>query len=182
MDDRQLVEAIVAGDSGAFRELYDRHVGRVYGLALRMTRDPHLAEECTQEAFIRVARHLDSYRGDAAFSTWLHRVALSATHDVLRKERRRSKREIEMEDGPEPTSLDRHRDPHLRRRLLGAIEGLPEVYRDVFVLYYIEDRSHAEISEALDIPVGTAKRRLSVAREKLREELADLADLVEGAE
>lgn len=176
MDDLQLVEAVLAGDSGAFRQLYDRHVRRVYGLALRMTRDPHLAEECTQEAFIRAVRNLASFRGDAAFSTWLHRVALSATHDVLRRERRRSQREVSMVDRPEPAELDRHGDPHLRRRLAEAIEALPEVYRDVFVLYYIEDQSHAEISEALDIPVGTAKRRLSVAREKLRETLGDLME------
>jgi len=179
VDDLQLVEAARAGDPAAFRTLYDRHVRRVYGLALRMTRDPHLAEECTQEAFIRAARNLDSFRGEAAFSTWLHRVALSATHDVLRRERRRSRREIEMEDGPEPASLDRHGDPHLRRRLAQAIDGLPEVYRDVFVLYYLEDQSHAEISEALEIPVGTAKRRLHVAREKLREALGDLMEDVE---
>lgn len=179
MDDRQLVEAVLAGEPGAFRQLYDRHVRRVYGLALRVTRNPDLAEECTQEAFIRAVRYLSSFRGDAAFSTWLHRVALSATHDVLRRERRHSRREVDMEDGPEPISLDRHRDPHLRRRLAEAIEGLPEVYRDVFVLYYIEDQSHAEISEALDIPVGTAKRRLSVAREKLREVLSDLMEETE---
>lgn len=172
MHEPELIERVLAGDPVAERELYDAHVERVYRLAYRMTGEDPLAQDCTQETFLRAFERLAEFRGDAALGTWLHTVATSVILNALRKRRRRWKREVDMEKvGPmgrrEPKS-----DVGLRQRLHAAIDGLPDKYRMVFVMHEVEGYTHREIGSALGIEVGTSKAQLSRAKAKLREALA----------
>jgi RNA polymerase sigma-70 factor (ECF subfamily) len=155
-----------SGDQQAFERLYRVHVGRVYGLALRMA-GAGPAEELTQDVFVRAWEKLSSFRGEAAFATWLHRLAVN----LLLSERSRVGRERARlhEDA---AALDRH---HARREtpeaamdLDTAIGRLPEGARQIFVLHDVEGYKHEEIGKMLGIAVGTSKAQLHRARMLLR--------------
>lgn len=172
MDEHELIERAREGDRRAERTLFDEHVDRVYRLAHRMTGRAGLAEECTQEAFVRAFDRLDQFRGDAAFSTWLHAIAVSVIHTKMRREKRLGDREEPL-DGGRPLSLDPpDPQPDLRRDLERAVDGLDDGQRTVFVMHEIEGFTHREIADVLDVAEGTSKARLSRAREELRRELA----------
>ncbi|HEX8690980.1 MAG TPA: RNA polymerase sigma factor [Longimicrobium sp.] len=179
-DERALIERAIQGDVGAARELYDRHVGHVHRLVSRLLGPEDAADDCTQETFARAFRRLAGFRGGAAFSTWLRRIAVSAVVDRQRSTRRFRTRETSLEAAagvavePEGPRWD------LRRRLEAAVDALAAPNRMVFVLYDVEGYTHAEIGELLGIPVGTSKRRLSDARAALRTALADFAGEWEG--
>lgn len=166
--DRHLVARVLAGDRSAGRAIYDAHAPALHRLALRLTRDADFAEDCVQDAFVRAFANLHTFRGDAALGTWLYRVTLSVTLNAMRKRSRWWRRTAEIGDADAVAADTREADPELRDRLHAAIDALPEIYRTIVVLHDIEDRTHAEIAEALGIPVGTCKARLSVARTKLR--------------
>lgn len=166
--DLDLVARVLAGDRVAGRAVYDIHAPTLHRLALRLTRDPDLAQDCVQDAFVRAFANLHTYRGDAALGTWLYRVTLSVTLNAMRKRSRWWRRSAELGDAEPMAAESREGDPELRDRLHAAIDALPEIYRTVVVLHDIEDRTHAEIADALGVPVGTCKARLSVARAKLR--------------
>jgi len=154
-----------------FEELYRLHEGRVYGLCLRMTADPSLAEELTQEVFVKVWQKLGSFRGDSKFSTWLHQLAVNVVLSERRSSRRRSRhivadeRVLEFEPRPAPASPGAGRD--LRR----AIAGLPAGARAIFVLHDIEGYRHEEIARMTGRSTGTTKAQLHRARKLLREAL-----------
>lgn len=176
MEDRQLVDRVLDGDRAAQRELYEAHVDRVYRLAYRMVGEDALARDLTQDTFIRVFEKLDGFRGDAAFTTWLHSVATSVVLNGLRTRKRIRSREKDMEAarhvGVTPTRIE----PDVRRRLTEAVNGLPDKYRTVFVMHDLEGYTHREIAAALDVRTGTSKARLSRARARLRLELQDFAE------
>lgn len=176
MSDSELIRRVLAGDVLAERALYDAHVERVYRLAYRLAgNDSDLAQDFTQEAFVRAFGRLKEFQGRSAFSTWLHSITVSVSLNGLRKVKRTREREVEI-DGVTPLGYSaRNAEPDLKDRLKSAIADLPEHYRAVFVMYDMEGYSHEEIGSALNVPVGTSKARLSRAREKLREELADFA-------
>jgi RNA polymerase sigma-70 factor (ECF subfamily) len=155
--------------------LYDAHAPRVYGLVYRMCGDRELADELTQDAFVRAFGRLDRFRGDSAFGTWLHRIAVTVAINAMRKVRRLRAREVELEDADALGESDGHTDPHLRARLIRAIEALPEGMRVALIMYDIEGYTHQEIAETLGIAVGTSKSRLFDARMRLRAVLADFA-------
>ena len=175
MDEKQLIQRVLEGDPAAERALYDAHVERVYRLAYRMAGDEDLAQEFTQETFIRAFDKLRSFRGEAALSTWLHSIAVSVTLNGLRKVKRDRGRSVELDDAPalgvDPAPVE----PTLRRRLRQAIDALSDRYRTVFVMHDIEGYTHEEIGTALDVATGTSKAMLFRARTKLREQLADVA-------
>lgn len=175
VDDRDLIARVRAGDRTAERLLYDRHVDRVYRLVYRMAGDPDLARDFTQDAFVRAFEKLGTYRGEAAFSTWLHSVAASVTLNGLRRVRRLRRYETDLEDGAAVADRTREAEPDLKIRLRRAIDGLPEGYRAVFVMHELEGYTHEEIAGALGVEVGTSKAQLSRARARLREALADFA-------
>jgi RNA polymerase sigma-70 factor (ECF subfamily) len=175
VDDRRLIERILAGDAAAEREMYDAHVERVYRLAYRLAGDAHLAEDFTQETFVRAFAKLADFRGEAALSTWLSTVAVSVVYNGLRKVKRFRQRETGLEDTAPIAARGRHAEPDLKRRLAEAIDGLPTGYRTVFVMHDVEGYTHEEIAQALRIEPGTSKAQLSRARGKLREALADFA-------
>jgi RNA polymerase sigma-70 factor (ECF subfamily) len=177
LSDSELIRRVLVGDDVAERALYDAHVDRVYRLAYRLAgNDADLAQDFTQETFVRAFAKLHEFQGRSAFSTWLHSITVSVSLNGLRKVKRIRQREVELDDvTPVGFTTTRHAEPDLKERLKTAIAGLPDHYRSVFVMYDMEGYSHEEIGTALNVPVGTSKARLSRAREKLREQLADFA-------
>ena len=178
----ELLARVVAGDRLAARELYDAHVGRVHRLAYRLTGDPELAEEVTQDAFVKAIAHLGRFRGESAFSTWLHRITVTVALNATRGARRHSGRETPIDEAEADLGVDAHEgiDPIVRDRLHRAIEALPEIYRTTLVMHDFEGYSHVEIAEVLDIPVGTCRSRLFLARARLRVALGDLEGEIHG--
>ncbi|HSO24753.1 MAG TPA: sigma-70 family RNA polymerase sigma factor [Chondromyces sp.] len=166
-----LVARAAAGDVGAFEELYRDHVGRSYALCLRMTGDAQLAEELVQESFVRAWQKLRSFRGESAFSTWLHRVTVNV---VLAHLRGAGRREVgdggaaaeDLAEPPAPTP-----NPAAAIDLERAIGTLPDGLRAVFVLHDVEGFKHREISRLTGIAVGTSKAQLHRARRLLRKAL-----------
>jgi len=176
-DEGSMVRLAREGDERALRGLYDAHVDRVYRLAFRMCGDDDLARDATQAAFIRAFQRLDQFRGDAAFSTWMHRITTSVTLNEIRKSRRHSTRERSLDEGAnQPVTGPGRLDPDVRDRLHRAVDALPDIYRTVFVMHDVEGYRHEDIAESLDVAVGTSKARLSRARSKLRDALKDIAE------
>jgi len=156
-----------AGDPQAFERLYRAHVGRIHALARRMVGDD-VADDLTQEVFIRAWEKLATFRGEARFGTWLHRLAVN--HLLSRRETIR-KHEARM--APAEGLLDRvlaprRRSPGAALDLEGALRKLPEGAREVFVLYDVEGYAHEEIAGLMGITVGTSKSQLHRARLLLR--------------
>lgn len=176
MEERHLVERVLDGDPAAERRLYDAHVDRVYRLAYRMTGDDELAQEYTQETFIRAFDRLKQFRGDAALSTWLHSIAVSVVYNGMRKVRRLRKRQVDLKETVGMASDPVGADPDLKERLAAAIDDLPLGYRTVFVMHDVEGYKHEEIAAALGVSSGTSKAQLSRARAKLRKALAEFAE------
>lgn len=167
-----LVSLAQAGDTEAFEGLYRENVGRVYALCLRMTRNTAQAEDLTQEAFVRAWRKIKQFRGDSAFSTWLHRLATNLVLTDLRSQGRRTARVMTTDD---LTPYDRtgvKSRPGESVDLEEAIAGLPERARQVFVLYEVEGYRHEEIAQMMGIAAGTTKAQLHRARRMLRKALA----------
>ena len=159
-----------AGQEDAFRILVERHRGRAYGLALRITRSAADAEDAAQEAFVRAWLALPRFRGEASFGTWLHRIVARRALDRSIEVRRREARETSLEaarelmdtSGGEPDTL-------LARRLERLMDRLSPPQRAVVALFYQEDQSVEHIADALGIPGNTVKTHLSRARAALRE-------------
>jgi len=158
-------------DARAFESLYRLHIDRVYGLCLRMTGNVSEAEDCAQEAFIQAWNKLDKFRGDSAFSTWIHRIAVNAVLGRIRKSKREQDRiQVAAETGPSPVSMG---DGGELRDLSEAVDRLPEGARHVFVLYAVYGYSHAEASNMLGIASGTSKAQLHRARRLLSQQLTE---------
>jgi len=170
--DLELCRLAADGSLPAFELIYQRYHRRTYSLCLRMTNSQTEAEDLTQEVFIQLFRKIGSFRGDSAFSTWLHRLTIN---QVLMHFRRRSiKNEKTSESGemPEQTvngTANPNKMPVIDRiALKNAIGGLPNGYRNVFVLHDVEGYEHEEVARMLGISVGTSKSQLHKARLKLR--------------
>ena len=156
-------------DMQAFEALYRMHVDRIYGLCLRMTGNVAEADDCTQEAFIQAWNKLDRFRGDSAFATWLHRIAVNAVLGRMRKSKREQDRiQVATERTSSPASMA---DDGELRDLSDAIDRLPEGARHVFVLYGVYGYSHDETSAMLGIAPGTSKAQLHRARRLLAQQL-----------
>jgi RNA polymerase sigma-70 factor (ECF subfamily) len=167
-----LVERARAGDTRAFERLYREHVGRVYGLCLRMTREPALAEDCTQETFINAWRALAQFQTRSALSTWLHRIAVNVT---LAKRRKASRDEpmpeADLEEERTETAWTLE-TPVEVQEIEAAIGSLPQGARDALVLHALYGYSHTEAAQMLGVAEGTCKAQLHRARKLLRERLS----------
>jgi RNA polymerase sigma-70 factor (ECF subfamily) len=152
-----------AGDAGAFAEIFRSCHRRVYALCLRLTADRALAEELTQDAFVKAWRSLGSFRGEATLSTWLCRIAVNT---VVSHQRRRPW--LGVARGDLDDADPRHADPAGARDLERAIARLPRRARQVFVLMDVEGHSHEECAALLGMAVGTSKAQLFRARQLLR--------------
>jgi len=175
VDERELILRVRAGDAVAERELYDAHVDRVYRLAYRVTGDETLAQDVTQDTFVRAFERLHEFRGESVLSTWLYAIANSVALNTLRKVKRIRTRELDIEHGEVVTGAPVRAEPDLKEKLHRAIDALPEKYRVVFLMHDVEGFKHHEIAKMLGTQVGTAKAQLSRARAKLREALEEFA-------
>lgn len=170
--DYDLAQRAAKGDMAAFEEVYQRHNRRVYSLCLRMTQSAPEAEDLAQEVFIQLFRKIGSFRGDSAFTTWLHRMTVN---QVLMHFRKRSvKMEKTTEEGETPVQIVNGTENPLhmpvvdRIALDDAIAQLPNGYRTVFILHDVEGHEHEEVARILGCSVGTSKSQLHKARMKLR--------------
>jgi RNA polymerase sigma-70 factor (ECF subfamily) len=176
--DEELARAAGRGDLDAFRGLVDRHRGRILSLALRLVRDRMEAEDMTQEAFLRIYRGLPGFRGDAAFTTWMTRVALNTFHRYLRRLPRTEPLACPAGDpdgedgtadlvangaGPEAGAAAAQAATRIRR----LVAGLPQPFREAVVLFYLQERSVEQAAAALGVSIGTLKSRLFRGREML---------------
>ena len=170
-DESGLVQRAAAGDVAAFEELYRANAGRVFLLCMRMAGDEAMAEELAQEAFVRAWQKLGSFRGESAFSTWLHRLTVNV---VLGNRRSTARREARVKPVAEEVLADvavNDSWPADAIDLTRAISGLPEGARTVFVLHDVEGFRHHEISRLLGVAEGTSKAQLHRARKLLRKAL-----------
>jgi len=196
--DEELVSLAKAGDARAFRELVVRYQRKVYAVALGIVKDPDLAWDVAQEAFVRVHGRLETFEGKAAFSTWLFRVATHLAIDAVRKERASRRQELDdtdeaavAEGGEGILSTALGNDPRenvLRRELAQEIERalatLSPDHRVILVLREVEGLTYEELAERLEIPKGTVMSRLFHARKKMQAALREYSRIAakEGAE
>jgi RNA polymerase sigma-70 factor (ECF subfamily) len=169
--ERRLVKEAQDGDLLAFERLYRENERKVFALSLRLSSDAALAEELTQEVFVRAWRKLGTFRGESAFSSWLYPLTVNVALSERRSRRRREARFLATED---PASLERAPAPPTPEKgfdLEKALSTLPPGARAVFVLHDVEGRTHEEIAALLDIAPGTSKAQLFRARRLLREAL-----------
>ena len=176
-NEAEAIEKAKQGDAKAFQALYDRHKRRVYSLCLRMTANTAEAEDLTQEAFLQLYRKIATFRGESAFSTWLHRLSVNVVLMHLRKkslpvvslegttqtgEEDTPKKDFGAEDLALAGSIDRL---HLQK----AVDDLPPGYRTIFVLHDVEGYEHNEIAQIVGCSIGNSKSQLHKARMKLRD-------------
>ena len=157
------------GDTAAFGELVERHQSRIYAVCLRILADPEEARDAAQDAFITAFRKLAQFRGDAAFTTWLHRIAVNT---VLERRRGPANAEVAVEDPTEYEEATSVLDsPVEEEELEAAIESLPQGARDALVLCGVYGYEHSEAASMLGIAVGTCKAQLHRARGLLKDRL-----------
>jgi len=166
------VQLAASGDRHAFERLYRDNVNRVYAVCVRMCGDRTRAEELAQDAFVRAWERLPQFRGESAFSTWLHRLTVNVVLEAQRTERRnraRTESDDVLDDAPPIMRREHHAE---KMDLAVAIAALPPGARAVFALHDVEGYKHEEIAEMLDITAGGSKAQLHRARRLLREALA----------
>ncbi|HQR38488.1 MAG TPA: RNA polymerase sigma factor [Blastocatellia bacterium] len=174
--DLELARASAAGDTAAFERLYQQYYRRVYSICLRMLGNTSEAEDLTQDVFVQLYRKIGSFRGDSAFTTWLHRMTVN---QVLMHFRKRGVRhESTTDDGELPTVVALGTDRPANMPIIDsiaierAVAELPPGYRTVFVLHDVEGYEHEEIARMLGCTVGTSKSQLHKARLRIRTLLA----------
>jgi RNA polymerase sigma-70 factor (ECF subfamily) len=161
-----------SGDVDAFELLYREHSGRIYALCLRLKAgDSSDATELMQDVFVRAWRRLSTFRGDCAFSSWLHRLAVNTMLENARSDSRRIARVLPMDDTSRLAGAARSSGVELKMDMERAIASLPRGARLAFVLHDVEGYQHQEIAEQLSVSVGTVKAQLHRARRLLRERL-----------
>jgi len=170
--DERLVRRFQEGSADAFEVLVNRHGTRVYNLCLRILGDPEEAADASQDTFLAALRKLNTFRGDSAFTTWLHRVAVNACYDSLRKKRRRPLLQIvrdEDDERPEPAlpAPDHADEVVFSVDVARALLDIPEAFRMVLVMADVQDLPYDEIASVLEIPVGTVKSRVFRGRAAL---------------
>jgi RNA polymerase sigma-70 factor (ECF subfamily) len=176
LSESEAIERAKQGDGDAFQTLYDLHKRRVYSLCLRMTANAAEAEDLTQEAFLQLFRKIGTFRGESAFSTWLHRMAVNV---VLMRLRKKNLPIVPLDDPletEEETSKKEPGAPDLkltgavdRLQIQRAVDDLPPGYRTIFVLHDVEGYEHNEIAELVGCSIGNSKSQLHKARMKLRD-------------
>jgi RNA polymerase sigma-70 factor (ECF subfamily) len=169
--DEDLIRRYLGGDARAFEILVERHERRVYNLALRMTGREEDARDATQDAFLSALRKLKGFRGEAAFSTWLHRVTVNACYDLLRKRQRAPLLHERADDQgprpPEPASPDHADSVDLSLDVRQALSLVPPDFRAALLLCDVHDLPYEEVASILGVPVGTVKSRLHRGRAAL---------------
>lgn len=183
-DERDMIERASRGDAAAFNHLMAQHERRMYAVALRMCGNREDAQDCLQEAMLRVYRAIGGFKGQSSFSTWVYRITMNTCLDELRRKKNRQNTSLDnlLDLGWSPADESNAPEKQamrseLRRNLNRAIQELPEEMRSAVVLRDIQGFSYDEIARMLEINVGTIKSRISRGREKLREKLKENAEL-----
>ena len=175
-EDRELIRRYLEGDVSAFDELMRAHEDRVFGICLRMMKSRDAALDATQDVFLTVFRKADRYKDQAAFSTWLYRVAMNTCYDHLRRQqRKRTDSMPEYLDPSDPRAGDEFHAVELRPDIQTALAVLTPEFRSAVVLVDLEGMSLEGAADTLEIPVGTVKSRVFRARKQLAKELGNLA-------
>jgi RNA polymerase sigma-70 factor (ECF subfamily) len=178
--DFELAQVASKGNMGAFEEIYKRHHRRVYSICLRMLQNASEAEDLTQDVFIQLYRKIGSFRGDSAFTTWLHRMTVNQVLMHFRKRTVKFEKTTEEGDTPEQIVSGTANPEKMRIvdkiALDNAIEQLPAGYKNVFVLHDVEGFEHEEVARILGCSVGTSKSQLHKARLKLQKLLKKKAN------
>jgi RNA polymerase sigma-70 factor (ECF subfamily) len=193
-DERKLVDEARRGDPGAFRELVKRYQRRAYAVALGMVHDHDDARDICQEAFLKVHKNLAGFEGDAQFFTWLYRIVMNVSIDLLRKRRGEK---VEFDDtravddadddtgiAPRRTGFDPGRalhDKELRSRLREALAKLSPSHRAVLVMREVDGLSYKEMADIVGCSIGTVMSRLFHARKKMQKMLLEYRDTAETA-
>jgi len=185
--DAQLVRRVQKGDKGAFDLLVLKYQHKIVNLVMRYVRDPDLALDITQEAFLKAYRALPRFRGDSAFYTWLYRIAVNTAKNHLASVRRRPM-DIEL-DLQDPEQYDLHAklketdtpegvtlSMELHATVEKAIDGLPEDLRTAIILRELDGMSYEEIAQTMDCPVGTVRSRIFRARDAIGKKIGALVD------
>jgi RNA polymerase sigma-70 factor (ECF subfamily) len=191
-EDLELVRRTQAGDRVAFRALFDKYHRRVFAIAMGVVKNPQDANDVTQEAFVKVFKHISGFEGASSFYTWLYRITMNLSIDLFR--RKKTARAVDYDDavGRDPDDLE---DPaniaptylggdpakaHSRKELLGKLEGalrtLPPYHQQVLMLREVDGLSYEEIANVMQIPKGTVMSRLFHARRKMQAALAGYVD------
>jgi RNA polymerase sigma-70 factor (ECF subfamily) len=178
--DFDLAQRAAGGDMAAFEEIYQRHHRRVYSICLRMLQNSYEAEDLTQDVFIQLYRKIGSFRGDSAFTTWLHRMTVNQVLMHFRK--RTVKFEKTTEEGETPVQIVPGTESPFKMPIVdkialeNAIDQLPAGYKNVFMLHDVEGFEHEEVAKILGCSVGTSKSQLHKARLKLQKLLKKKAN------
>jgi len=183
-NEQKLIERASGGDPSAFNRLMAEHERKMYAVALRMCSNREDAQDCLQEAMLRIYRSISSFKGQSSFGTWVYRITMNTCLDELRRKKNKAAASLDslVDAGWSPTDESDTPEKHserkaLRRELSGAIRELPEDMRSAVVLRDIHGYSYDEIAQVLDVNVGTVKSRISRAREKLRGKLQEITEL-----
>ena len=194
-DDLTLVQRARKGDQRAFKLLVERYQRKVYSVALGMVKDKEEARDVAQEAFVKVYKYLDHFKGDASFYTWLYRITVNICIDVLRKKGSKGDEHVEFDESvkldtaeasigalgtrlgtnPQKSALRKE----LAERITAAIQEIPESHREILLLREVEGMSYEDLSRTLKIPKGTVMSRLFHARLKMQKILREYVELDE---
>ena len=184
MEEARLIGLASQGDAAAFNSLMGMHERRMYAVALRMCGNAEDAQDCLQEAMLRVYRAISGFKGQSSFSTWLYRITMNTCLDELRKRKNRPSTSLDglVDAGWSPVDAGETPERHTLRRevrqtLQAMISELPEDMRAAVVLRDIQGYTYDEIAEMLDTNVGTIKSRISRGRERLREKISGKSEL-----
>jgi RNA polymerase sigma-70 factor (ECF subfamily) len=194
-DDLTLVKRVKSGDQRAFKLLVERYQRKVYAVALGMLKDKEEAMDVSQEAFVKVYKYLDHFKGDSSFYTWLYRVTVNICIDVIRRRQSMKGEQVEFDETIQMDSPDAHigalgsrlgtnpQKSALRRELAEkiqeALEQVPEKHRAILLLREVEGLSYEDLARTLEIPKGTVMSRLFHARTKVQKILSEYLELDE---
>ena len=184
MEESTLIRRASEGDAAAFNTLLGQHERRMYAVALRMCGNPEDAQDCLQEAMLRVYRAISGFKGQSSFGTWVYRITMNTCLDELRKRKNRPNTSLDglVDAGWSPADEGDTPEKHalrveVRASLQDFIQELPEDMRAAIVLRDIQGYAYEEIAQMLDTNVGTIKSRISRGREKLREKISGKSEL-----
>jgi RNA polymerase sigma-70 factor, ECF subfamily len=194
-DDLTLVQRVRTGDQRAFKTLVERYQKKVFSVAVGMLKDREEARDVSQEAFVKVYKYLDHFKGDASFYTWLYRITVNVCIDVLRRKGSRGNEQVEFDESvkmdiaeanlgslgtrlgtnPQKSALRKE----LAERITAAVNQLPEAHRKILLLREVEGMSYEDLARTLEIPKGTVMSRLFHARLKMQKILNEYLELDE---
>ena len=184
IDEKKLIEQASDGNAAAFNELMAQHEQQMYAVALRMCANREDAQDCLQEAMLRVYRAISGFKGQSNFSTWLYRITMNTCLDELRRRKNKQNTSLDglLDQGWSPTEGSAGPEQEalrseLRDKMGGAIRQLPEDMRAAIVLRDMQGLTYDEIAQVTQVSVGTVKSRISRGREKLREKLREYVEL-----